>query len=157
MSSESPLARLLPLTGRWRGLSRVWFEPGVLADESPVELEVVPRLGDRLLQFGYRTSLQGKPVEGQLIVGHYPGRKRWEAHLIDSFHMGRGQLFCTGDATASGFSVLGHYPDGQDGPDWGWRIELTLGGPGDFTLCAFNVMPSGEEAKATEMALERQP
>lgn len=154
--SETPmLARLLPLAGKWRGVSRVWFEPDKLAGEHPMELEASTLLGDRFVQFDYRTQLSGKPVEGRITVGHYPDRKRWEMHLIDSFHMGRGQLFCVGDSTDSGFSVLGHYPDGQDGPDWGWRTELAIPGPDAFTITAYNVEPSGAAAKATEMVLER--
>lgn len=155
MSDVPAIGRILPLAGSWRGVSRVWFEPDKLADECPVELEATVLLGDRFLQFEYRTHLQGKPVEGRITVGHYPDRKRWEMHLIDSFHMGRGQLFCVGDSTDKGFRVLGHYPDGQGGPDWGWRTELTITGPDAFSLTAYNVEPAGAEARATEMVLER--
>ena len=155
MSEAPSIARLLPLAGRWQGVSRVWFEPGKLAGEHPVQLEATILLGDRFVQFDYRTQLSGKPVEGRITAGYYPDRKRWEMHLIDSFHMGRGQLFCVGASTESGFSVMGHYPDGQGGPDWGWRTELAITGPDAFSMTAYNVEPSAAEAKATEMALER--
>ncbi len=155
MSAPDPIARLTPLVGRWRGLSRVWFEPDVLADESPVEGEVTLRLDGRFVELDYTSAMQGKPLTGRLTMGYYPGRARWEVNLIDSFHMGRGQLFCTGDSTETGFRALGHYPDGQNGPDWGWRVVLTVQSADAFTVTAYNIEPGGPDQKATEMVLER--
>lgn len=155
MSAPQPIARLLPLAGVWRGVSRVWFERGKLEGENPVEGTFAVLHGDRFGEFTYHSSLQDKPLEGRLTMGYYPGRKRWEVVLIDSFHMGRGQLFSVGQSTETGFDVLGHYPDGADGPDWGWRTELTMQGPDAITFTAYNVEPSGAEQKATEMVLER--
>ncbi len=151
-----PIARVLSLVGRWRGVSRVWFEPGKLAGEDPVEGDLSLLHGGRFAELSYRTSLKDKSIEGRITMGYYGDRRRWEVLMIDSFHMGRGQLFSVGDSTDHGFDVLGHYPDGQGGPDWGWRTELVVAGPDAFALTAFNVMPTGDEALATQLKLERQ-
>lgn len=155
MSAPEPIARLHPLVGRWRGTSRVWFEPGKLADESPVEGELSLLHDGRFAELLYTSAMQGKPLTGRITMGYYPGRSRWEVNLIDSFHMGRGQLFCVGDSTERGFDVLGHYPDGQNGPDWGWQIVLEVQSADAFTVTAFNVEPGAAPQQATEMVLER--
>jgi hypothetical protein len=155
VSAARPHDLFAKLPGRWRGIARVWFEPGVLADESPVEGEMRLRQGGTFLEWAYRGALQGKPIEGAALVGHFGTRRRFEVAWTDSFHMGQGILFSTGSATAKGFSVLGHYPDGQDGPDWGWRTELAIEGPDHVVWRAWNVTPDGDEALATEAVLDR--
>ena len=37
--------KLQSLTGNWEGITKTWFEPGVLADESPVKGAIRPLLG----------------------------------------------------------------------------------------------------------------
>jgi hypothetical protein len=114
-------------------------------------------LDGRFLEWVYRGSMQGKPIEGRLLLGWYPMRKRWEAVWMDSFHMGRGMLLCHGASGETAMSVLGHYSDGQGGPDWGWRTSLETSSPDAFTLRAWNIEPSGAEAPATEAVLRRIP
>jgi hypothetical protein len=155
MTETKPHDLLARLAGRWRGTARVWFEPGNPVDESPVEGVMRLRPGGRFFEWSYTGSMQGKPLEGFLLVAYHGARRRWEAAWIDSFHMSEGILYSTGPSKPGGFAVLGHYPDGRDGPDWGWRTELHLCGDGRLTLTAFNILPDGQEAKATEAVLER--
>ncbi|MBL8860378.1 MAG: DUF1579 family protein [Planctomycetes bacterium] len=148
--------RFRPLPGHWRGIARTWFEPGVLADESPVEGQARLRQGGRFLEWEYHGALQGRPLEGFLVAGYFGLRARWEVAWTDTFHMGDGLLFSTGASTADGFDVLGHYPDGRGGPDWGWRTVLAVQSADRFVLTAYNVMPDGSESQATQALLERR-
>lgn len=155
MSAADPIGLLAPLAGRWAGPSRLWFEPGKLADEARLEGDFVLLHGGKFADFVYRTTVQGKPAEGRYTFGYHPARSRWEMNWFDSFHMSRGQLFCFGPSNGTGFDALGHYPDGVGGPDWGWRTEFRVPGPDALVLTAFNIEPSGEEQMATQLQLER--
>ena len=64
-------------------------------------------------------------------------------------------MFCTGDATENGFSVLGSYPDPTGGPDWGWRTQVELIDSDHLVITAYNIHPEYDEAKATEATLTR--
>jgi hypothetical protein len=64
-------------------------------------------------------------------------------------------MFCTGDATNNGFSVLGSYPDPTGGPDWGWRTAVELEDEDHLVITAHNIHPEYGEAKATEAKLTR--
>ncbi len=63
-------------------------------------------------------------------------------------------MFCTGNSRDNGFSVLGSFPDPTGGPDWSWRTEVELR-DGELIITAYNIMPEGEEAKATESILTK--
>ena len=45
--------RLNLLAGDWEGTTRTWFEPGVLADESPMAGRIRPLLGGRFIRHEY--------------------------------------------------------------------------------------------------------
>jgi hypothetical protein len=65
-----------------------------------------------------------------------------------------------GDAPpASGpgpLAVTGAYRDPQGGPDWGWRTEFRPDGADRLTVTAYNISPSGEEAKGVETTYTRR-
>jgi hypothetical protein len=51
--------------------------------------------------------------------------------------------------------VLGSYPDPTGGPDWGWRTEVDLIDNDHLVITAYNILPDGMEARATEATLTR--
>ena len=50
--------KLQSLTGNWEGITKTWFEPGVLADESPVKGAIRPLLGSRFVMHAWRRPRQ---------------------------------------------------------------------------------------------------
>ena len=91
-----------------------------------------------MFTFGYDTTLD-----------------QYEASWVDSFHNNTAIMYCVGNPTPRGFSVLGSYPSPDGGPDWGWRTEVELVDPDHLTLTAFNVHPEGGEAPAVKTLLNR--
>jgi hypothetical protein len=154
-TSGSPHHFLTQLAGSWRGTSKIWFEPDTLADDSPVVGTIQLILDGRFALYLYQGSIQGEPQHGMFTFGYNTMLDRYEASWVDSFHNNTAIMFCTGSATASGFQVLGSYPDPNGGPDWGWRTEVDLVDEDHLLLTAHNIIPDGDEAKATEARLTR--
>lgn len=144
---------LLQFTGDWKGTSKTYFEPGVVADESPVEAVVRPLFDKRFVQLTYKSSLQGKAFEGWMILGLHLLDNSWQMAWVDTFHMGTGIMHASGPYTSDSFNVLGSYSTGGENPEfWGWRtvIEKTAEG---LSLKAYNIEPSGPDQLAIEMVL----
>jgi hypothetical protein len=152
---DSPHALLSSLCGDWTGSCRTWFEPGKLADESPIQASIRPLLSGRFVQLEEEGTLMGEAMHGLATIGYYDDRRRFEVAWINNLHMGTGLLFSTGEAFPGGFSVLGSYPDPSGGPDWDWRTELKVIDADNFILTAYNITPNGEAAKATEAVYRR--
>lgn len=154
-SSGSPHHFLSQLAGSWSGISKLWFEPDKLADESPVLGTITLVLEGRFAIYLYQGSIEGEAQHGMFTFGYNTTLDRYEASWVDSFHNNTAILFCTGNATENGFSVLGSYPDPTGGPDWGWRTQVELIDNDHLVIAAYNIHPEYGEAKATEATLTR--
>ncbi|MBN8656455.1 MAG: DUF1579 domain-containing protein [Anaerolineae bacterium] len=153
-TTGSPHHFLAQLAGNWKGSSKLWIEPDTLANEAPIVGTIQIILDGRFALFLYQSSIEGEAQHGMFTFGYNTLLDRYEASWVDSFHNNTAVMFCTGNSQDNGFSVLGSYPDPSGGPDWGWRTDVELR-DNELIITAYNIMPEGEEVKATEITLKK--
>src|SRR5436190_7812393 len=90
--------RLATLAGEWEGTTKTWFEPGVLADESPLTGKMSAILGGRFILHEYAGELMAKPFEGVAIYGFDLATNKFQSAWVDSFHMSTAIMLSEGDA-----------------------------------------------------------
>ena len=148
--------KLNDLVGKWTGTTKTWFEPDVLADESPSEAEISAILEGRFISYDYTSSLNGKALSGKMIIGFDIPYQQFTFSWIDSFHMGTQIMQAKGEATANGFSITGSWGNPEYGDQlFGWRTELEIINKNRIVFSAYNIMPGEEETKAIEAVYQR--
>ncbi|WP_443938639.1 DUF1579 domain-containing protein [Pedobacter sp. MW01-1-1] len=153
---NGPHQQLQRIIGNWKGQSKTWFEPGVLADESEAEATISNLLEGRFISYDYTGTIQGKPLVGKMIIGFDIPYQKFTFTWIDSFHMGTQIMQATGDATEKGFSILGSWGNPEYGDQlFGWRTELEIISEDELIFSAYNIMPGEAEAKAIEIVYQR--
>lgn len=143
---------LKSLEGNYKGITKVWFEQGVIGDESPCSGSLRSILGGRFLLHEYTGSLNGKPIEGISIFGCSLGDGKLQTAWVDSFHSGTAILFSENTSLVSPYSVLGHY--GPE-PSWGWRTQIDRDNSGKVIITMYNIEPGGPEQIAVETVYEK--
>ena len=144
------------LAGEWQGMTKTWFEPDKLADESPMKGKMTPVLDGRFMLFEYEGSMTGKQFDGIAIIGFSINSDKFQMAWVDSFHMGTDIMFSEGRSADKLFSAIGNYGGPQLPEPWGWRTEIELKDTNTMVVTAYNITPSGEEAKATETIFSRR-
>ncbi|HRI04603.1 MAG TPA: DUF1579 domain-containing protein [Pyrinomonadaceae bacterium] len=152
---NGPHANLAMFAGEWTGTTKTWFEPDVVADESPMTGTIKVILGGRFLLHEYSGSLQGKPFDGLAIFGFDIATNKFQMAWVDSFHMSTGIMFSEGDA-GDKFSAFGTYFTGPDTPRWGWRTEIEQIDDDNIVITAYNVEPDSADQIATETRYTRK-
>jgi hypothetical protein len=82
----SPHHFLAQLAGGWIGATKLWIEPGIVADESPVQGSIQLVLEGRFALYLYQGSIEGEPQHGIFTFGYNTTLDRYEASWVDSFH-----------------------------------------------------------------------
>jgi len=144
--------RLSKLVGEWEGITKTWFEPDKIADESPMRGSMRLVLGGRFIMHEYKGSMGDKPLEGIAIYGYHLELGKFQSAWIDSFHNGSAIMFSEGKKGDDGFKMLGSYAyvTTELEQHWGWRTEIEMLNDDEVKITAYNISPEGEEAKATE-------
>ena len=143
------------LVGEWEGMTRTWFEPDVLADESPTRGVFRPLLDGRFILHEYAGVLKGELFQGMTIYGYNVQRNKCQATWMDTAHMGTSMMHLEGEGKGRGFWLLGTYDDPNGGPPWGWRIVVELETENRLVITSYNINPQGRESKAIEIICNR--
>jgi len=150
--TTGPHFRLSKLVGEWEGITKTWFEPDKIADESPIRGSMRLILDGRFIMHEYKGSMEGKPLEGIAIYGYHLALGKFQSAWIDSFHNGSAIMFSEGKKGDDSFAMLGSYayvtPELEQ--HWGWRTEIEMTNDDEVKITAYNISPEGDEAKATE-------
>lgn len=153
---NGPHALLPKLVGKWEGVAKTWFEPGKLADTSPIKGRIRLTLGDLCLLHEYRGKLMGSRMHGLAMLAYSLQEQQWQAAWMDTVHNGTRIMCSRGDGAADPKrpDVRGSYPAGE-GPDWGWRTEIDLRNKNRLVIRHYNIPPGGEEYLGVEFDYRR--
>ncbi|QEG40281.1 DUF1579 family protein [Roseimaritima ulvae] len=154
--SKAAQQKFSSMLGAWTGVCRTWFQPGVLADESPIEGRFFRNLPGEFLRHQYTSSLNGKPRSGEETLIFNSITKRFECVWMDTFHMNYAIMFSDGEATEDGWFVVGSYDVAADTPRWGWKTVYQIVEEQRLQITAYNVSPEGQSDKAIELVYTRR-
>jgi Protein of unknown function (DUF1579) len=145
------------LIGNWTGTNLLrlnWLTPP--NHLSPTSLTVAPVAKGKFLSFTYDWSHENVAQEGLLVLGHDREDGVVTAAWIDSWHMTSKILTCMGSIDRHGaIDVRGSYA-APPGPDWGWRIVISVQSGGQLQITMYNCSPEGVEELAVQANYERK-
>ncbi len=136
------------LTGESR-LHLEWLPEDQRITSGKSTLRVSSEVNEMINLVRYDWDYQGELQHGIMLVVHNPKTNAVRVSWTDTWHYTDGILDCTGEVTSEGvIRVSGHYP-APEGPDWGWRIELSTEA-GGLRFAMTNITPGGQESWATD-------
>lgn len=150
--------KLSLLAGEWEGVTKTWFEPDKIGDESPMKGTMKIILDGRFILHEYKGSIEGKPLEGISIYGYDMVEGCFQSVNIDSFHSGTTIMMQNGVPGTNKLSALGSYTfkaSPEEIYHWGWRTEIDMVDNDNLLITIYNISPEGESAKAVETAYKR--
>ncbi|MEP7155013.1 MAG: DUF1579 family protein [Betaproteobacteria bacterium] len=153
-------AHFSSLSGEWSGTKRLYLgwlpEPEV---KSASKLTIAKAARGSFELMDYTWKYDGISQEGLLLIGYDDTQNAVTIAWADSWHMSRKILHCTGSVDADGvMRVAGSY-EAPPGPDWGWRIAISVEGDGKIKerlrIVMHNVSPEGKEELAVDADFTR--
>lgn len=146
--------RMLQWCGEWKGTAQTYLEPGKPL-EAPWSGRIDALFGGRFVRFAYQSSLQDKPLEGELTIAFESAERVWRTSWMDTFHTGTGILVSEGPRSNGAVDLRGRYFAAEGHPHWGWRTQLVDEEPGALLIRMFNISPEGQEDLGVEVRLRR--
>src|SRR5262245_24229400 len=157
MNFTESLAPVAAWAGTWHGSNRLHDPHTNQPEDSPSTLIISPTPGGQFVRLDYTWGYQGAPQEGSLLLGTDSQTRALTGHWLDTWHMNAHAMVCRGTITdPNHLNLQGSYAC-PPGPDWGWRIELTLANESALRVRMFNVSPEGQAQPAVEAAYTRGP
>ena len=137
------------LSGEWKGTKRVYLNGETGPEKKSLSRMTIAKAAHgSFILIDYTWKYEADAHEGVLLLGYDDAQNVATAAWGDSWHMSRKLLHCNGVIDAGGvFNVRGNY-SAPPGPDWGWRIDLTVEGE-RLRLVMWNIWPEEQGGKET--------
>ena len=149
-------ARFTGLSGEWKGSKRLYLggESGP-EQSSAARMTIAKAARGTFLLLDYTWKYENDPQEGVLLLGYDATGNAATAAWGDSWHMNQKIMHCTGAIDANGvFTVVGSF-EAPPGPDWGWRIALTIHTAESMGILMHSISPDGMENLAVHAEFAR--
>ncbi|WP_170319361.1 DUF1579 family protein [Polyangium spumosum] len=154
--SDAEHQRLARLVGAWRGTAQtIMGPPGTTPIEAPWEGRITTILDGRFVRFTYRSSVEEKPIAGEMLLAFESGEKLWRISWVDSFHTGTAILVSVSKEGGTDIDVRGSYFAAPGHPHWGWRTVVDDAQADRLVIRMYNITPDGQEAPGIEITLAR--
>lgn len=140
--------------GLWQGTARLWLDPAQPAAESPIVAAINAAAGGGYLVIAYEWSHQGTPHDGVLSVRLRTEPAPIAMTWVDSFHQGGCWMLLAPEEAGGVLAGRGSYA-APPGPDWGWRIMVSMPAPDALCIEMENIWPEGRVDRAVEFVLAR--
>lgn len=147
--------RFTNLSGEWKGTKRLYLGGEAGPEKSSgSRLTIAKAARGTFLLLDYTWKFDGDPQEGVLLLGYDAAQNAATAAWGDSWHMSQSIMHCEGIIDDRAFNVRGTYA-APSGPDWGWRITLTILAEHLINIVMHNISPEGKEDLAVRAEFAR--